>query len=132
VLVRIRLFASLLYERTDPPFRTTGALQERIRALMAKPAVQEVIANLVARETIAEGSTFSFHGLRKNACCYQLELDLSDTVGLILGMPPEMVRHHGKHARALMIARGAADRVNGGKILSITRANSKRAVTTNG
>ena len=128
-----RRSVALLYERTGAPFRTTGALQERIRALMAKPAVQEVIADLVAREMIAEDSTFSFHGLRKNACCYQLELGLSDTeVGSILGMSPEMVRHYGKRARALMIARGAADRVNGGKIVSLAGANWKDRSAKNG
>lgn len=122
-----RKSVTLLYERTGRPFKTTGAVQERLRALMAKDPVQEVIADLVAREVIAEGTTFSFHGLRKNACCYLLELGLSDTeVGSILGMSPEMVRHYGKRARALMIARGAADRVTGGKIMSFAGATGPR------
>jgi integrase len=115
-----RRAVTLLYDRTGAPFKTTSALQERIRALMAKPAVQEVIADLVAREIVAEGTTFSFHGLRKNACCYLLECGLNDSeVGEILGMSPEMVRHYGKRARALMIARGAAKRMTGGNIVPL-------------
>jgi integrase len=113
-----RRSVTLLYERTGQPFKTTGAIQERLRALMAKEAVQEVHADLVARELIAEDATFTFHGLRKNACCYLLERGLNDSeVGEILGMSPEMVRHYGKRARALMIARGAADRIVGGRIM---------------
>jgi hypothetical protein len=62
---------------------------------------------------------FTYHGLRKNACCYLLELGLSDTeVGAILGMTPETVRHYGKQARALIIARGASERVLCGKPIS--------------
>ena len=111
---------TLLYERTGAPFKTTAALQERLRALMAKPEVQEIHADLVAREMIAEGSTFTFHGLRKNACCYQLECGLNDSeVGEILGMSPEIVRHYGKRARALMVARGAARRVTEGEIVQL-------------
>ena len=117
-----RRSVTLLYERTGRPFQTTAALQERLRALMAKEAVQQVHADLVAREVIGEGSTFTFHGLRKNACCYLLERGLNDSeVGEILGMSPEMVRHYGKRARALMIARGAADRIIGGRIMPIRR-----------
>jgi integrase len=115
-----RRSVTLLYERTGAPFKTTAAIQERLRALMAKEAVLEVHADLVAREMIDEGATFTFHGLRKNACCYLLERGLNDSeVGEILGMSPEMVRHYGKRARALMIARGAADRVTGGRIVSL-------------
>ena len=112
---------TLLYERSGTPFKTTGAIQERLRALMAKPAVQEVIADLAARELISEGATFTFHGLRKNACCYLLEQGLNDSeVGEILGMSPDMVRHYGKRARALMIARNAAARVQQGTIIPAT------------
>jgi integrase len=122
-----RKAVTLLYDRTGRPFTSTSALQERLRDLMAKPAVQEVHADLVAREVISEGDTFTFHGLRKNACCYLLELGLSDSdVGSILGMSSEMVRHYGKRARALMIARRAADTVTGGKIVPIA-ARSKNA-----
>ena len=82
---------------------------------------------------IAADATFSFHGLRKNACCYLLELGLSDTeVGSILGMSSEMVRHYGKRARALMIARGAAQRVTGGKIVPIAGATASGRTAKNG
>lgn len=115
-----RRSVTLLYERSGVPFKTTGAIQARLRDLMASKPVREVHADLVARELIDEGQQFSFHGLRKNACCYLLELGLSDTeVGAILGMSPEMVRHYGKRTRALMIARGAAERVTGGKIMAM-------------
>lgn len=123
-----RRATTLLYERSGVPFKTTGAMQARLRDLMATKAVREVHADLVARETIAADATFSFHGLRKNACCYLLELGLSDTeVGSILGMSSEMVRHYGKRARALMIARGAAERVTGGKIMALAGATVRAA-----
>nr|WP_275402967.1 tyrosine-type recombinase/integrase [Sphingomonas corticis] len=115
-----RRSVTLLYERSGAPFKTTGALQERLRALMDHEAVQQVSADLVAREVIAEGARFTFHGLRKNACCYLLERGLNDSeVGEILGMSPEMVRHYGKRARALMVARGAADRMTSGQIVAL-------------
>lgn len=120
-----RRSVTLLYERTGAPFKTTAALQERLRALMDKEAVKQVLADLVARESVAEGTRFTFHGLRKNSCCYLLECGLNDSeVGEILGMSPEMVRHYGKRARALMIARGAAERMTGGKIISMPGANA--------
>lgn len=63
---------------------------------------------------------FTFHGLRKNACRSLLERDLNDSeIGEILGMSPEMMRDYGKRARALIIARGAADRMTIGEIVSI-------------
>lgn len=116
-----RRSVTLLYERSGVPFKTTGAIQARLRDLMENKAVKEVLADLVAREAISTDTSFTFHGLRKNACCYLLELGLSDTeVGAMLGMSPEMVRHYGKRMRALMIARGAAERVTSGKILALT------------
>jgi integrase len=118
---------TLLYDREGKPFGTTGAIQARLRALMASKAVADVPADLKARETVARDASFSFHGLRKNACCYLLELGLSDTeVDSILGMSPEMVRHYGKRTRALMVARGAARRVMAGKILSIRPGKDQR------
>lgn len=118
-----RRAVTLLYDRTGTPFTTTSAVQERLRALMSKPAVQEVTTDLVARETVSEETSFTFHGLRKNSCCYLLECGLNDSeVGEILGMSPEMVRHYGKRARALMIARGAAARMTGGNIIPLTGA----------
>lgn len=128
-----RRSVTLLYERSGSPFQTTGAIQARLRDLMASRAVREVHADLVARELIAADSTFSFHGLRKNACCYLLELGLSDTeAGSILGMSSEMVRHYGKRARALMIARGAAERVTGGKIIPMAGATPLKRRSENG
>lgn len=128
-----RRSVTLLYERSGAPFKTTAAVQERLRALMAQDEVREVVADLVARETIEEGATFTFHGLRKNACCYLVELGLSDTeVGGMLGMSPEMVRHYSKRARALMIAKGAAVRVTGGKITPLPGATAKRVIIKNG
>jgi hypothetical protein len=110
-----RQSVTLLYDRYGKPFGTTGAVQSRMRDLMATKAVVEVIADLVARESIAEGTTFVFHGLRKNACCYLLELGLNDNqVGAMLGMSPTMVRHYGKRSRALMIARDAAASIKAG------------------
>ena len=35
---------TLLYERSGVPFKTTAAIQERLRKLMLYPAVQEVLA----------------------------------------------------------------------------------------
>lgn len=127
-----RRAVTLLYERSGAPFRTTAAIQERLRALMATEPVREVLADLVARETIADGASFTFHGLRKNACCYLLEMGLNDSeVGSILGMSPEMVRHYGKRARALMIARGAAERIAGGKIVELAGASPPHAAEKN-
>ena len=115
-----RRSTTLLYDRFGRPFQSTGTLQSRIRDLMDHPKVVKVLDELRASGRIAPDARFSLHGLRKNACCYLLELGISDTeVGAILGMSPEMVRHYGKRARALMIARGAAERIKAGKIVPI-------------
>jgi integrase len=100
---------TLLYDRSHKPFSGTDRIQERLRRLMRKLGYVDADNQLL----------YTFHGLRKNACCYLLELGLSDTeVGAILGMTPETVRHYGKRARVLVIAEGAFDRIVGGKILS--------------
>lgn len=100
---------------------------------MDKEPVREVLEDLIARETIKKGATFTFHGLRKNACCYLLETGLNDSeVGSILGMSPEIVRHYGKRTRALMVARGAADRMTGGKIIGLSGAKVAMATAKNG
>ncbi|QAY77891.1 tyrosine-type recombinase/integrase [Sphingosinicella sp. BN140058] len=115
-----RSAVTLLYDRSGKPFGTTGAIQARLRDLMEHEEVREVLEDLVAADVIPEGTTFTFHGLRKNACCYLLELGLSDaSVGGILGMSPAMVRHYGKKARALMIAREAAAKVLGGTVIPL-------------
>lgn len=93
---------TVLYDRTGKPFTSEEAIQSRIRAMMKK--LGHVDANGKA--------LYTYHGLRKNACCYLLETGLSDTdVGAILGMTPETVRHYGKRARALTIALGAAEKM---------------------
>ncbi|WP_031261005.1 hypothetical protein, partial [Curtobacterium sp. B18] len=67
--------------------------------------------------------TFVFHGLRKNACCYLLEMGLNDSqVGAMLGMSPEMVRHYGKRSRALMIAESAASMIQSRSVISFYSA----------
>lgn len=101
---------TILYDRTGKPFRSEDRIQERIRRLMHDLGHVDEAGQL----------RYTFHGLRKNACCYLLELGLSDTeVGAILGMTPETVRHYGKQARALMIAQGAAQKVTRGKLLRL-------------
>ncbi len=40
-------------------------------------------------------------------------------------MTPETVRHYTKRARSLMVARGAADRVTRGDVLSLTGGRIK-------
>lgn len=111
---------TLLYDRWGKPFGTTGAVQASLRDLMAQPKVKAVITDLVAAEAIPEGTSFVFHGLRKNACCYLLELGLTDNeVESMLGMSPKMIRHYGKKARVLMITRGTARRIAGGQILAL-------------
>lgn len=86
---------TLLYERTGTPFKATAAIQERLRKLMDKEPVREFLEDLIARETIKEGATFTFHGLRKNACCCLLETRLIDSeVGSILGMSPPLWQAH--------------------------------------
>lgn len=52
-----RSSTTLLYERSGTPFKTTGAIQARLRNLMAMKEVREVHADLVARELIEEGTT---------------------------------------------------------------------------
>ncbi|MDH7640556.1 tyrosine-type recombinase/integrase [Sphingomonas oryzagri] len=124
---------TLVYDRFGKPFGTTGAVRERIRDLMAMKEVQEVLADLAAREIIAEGDTFVFHGLRKNACCYLLEMGNNDSqVGHMLGMSPEMVRHYGKRSRALMIAKSAAANFKGGKFGDLQVVNFKSRPRKNG
>ncbi len=103
---------TILYDRSGKPFGSEDRIQERIRVLMRQ------LGHVDENNQIL----YSFHGLRKNACCYLLETGLSDTdVGAILGMTPETVRHYGKRARAFTIATGAAE-----KMTSIPRAKMAR------
>jgi integrase len=95
---------TILYDRSGRPFQSTGTLQSRIRDLMV--AIGE------------EG--YSFHGLRKNACCYLAELGLSDTeIGALVGMTAGTVRHYTKRKRAYMIALNVAQRVTSGDVLQL-------------
>lgn len=101
---------TILYDRTGNPFRSTSALQERIRDLMKRIG----------------HPGYSFHGLRKNAACYLSELGLSDReIGSILAMDPETVRHYTKRSRALMVARGAAERIVRGDVIPIAGGRAK-------
>jgi integrase len=98
---------TLLYDRSGQPFATVEPLQAQLRRLLHGLG--------------AEG--YSFHGLRKNACCYLLELGLSDaTVGSLLGMSAQTVRHYGKRTRALMLAREAAHTITAATVLPLKRA----------
>lgn len=94
---------TLLYDRSGKPFASEDRIQERIRRLMHDIGHVDDENQLL----------YTFHGLRKNACCYLLETGLSDTdVGAILGMTPETVRHYGKRVRAYMIAVGASEKMS--------------------
>lgn len=94
-----RCSTTVLYDRFGRPFRSEDRIQERIRRLMHE-------LGFVDENNQA---LYTFHGLRKNACCYLLEAGLSDTdVGEVLGMTPDTVRHYGKRSRALMVARRVA------------------------
>lgn len=101
---------TLLYDRTGAPFKSTGALQERIRDLM---------------KSIGRPG-YTFHGLRKNAACYLAELGLSDReIGSILAMTPDTVRHYTKRSRVLMIARGVAEQIKKGDVISFAGGRGK-------
>lgn len=97
-----RRAVTLLYDRAGKPFKSEDRIQQRMRVLMRELGHVDDNDQLL----------YTFHGLRKNACCYLLETGMSDTdVGAILGMTPETVRHYGKRARAYMIAVGATDKM---------------------
>lgn len=107
-----RKSVTLLYDRAGKPFTSEDRIQERMRVLMRELGYVDDNNQIL----------YTFHGLRKNACCYLLETGLSDTdVGAILGMTTETVRHYGKRARAYTIAKGAAD-----KMLSVAVKNMAR------
>ncbi len=108
-----RRSVTLLYDRTGRPFGSTGAIQAAIRRLMKDIGSPTYVSN--GRER-----GFTFHGLRKNAACYLAELGLSDTeIGSTCGMSRETVRHYTKRARALMIAKGAAERIVKGDVIAL-------------
>mgnify|MGYP003575499304 CR=1 FL=1 len=108
-----RRAVTLLYDRAGRPFASTGTVQARIRRLM------EAIGS-PTYDTNGRERGYSFHGLRKNAACYLAELGLSDReIGTICGMSEQTVRHYTKRARALMIARGAAERIARGDVIPL-------------
>lgn len=97
-----RKAVTLLYDRSGKPFKSTSALQERVRDLMKS----------------IDAFGYTFHGLRKNAACYLAELGLSDTeIGSVVAMTPQTVRLYTKRSRALMIAMGAAERIKKGDVI---------------
>jgi integrase len=105
-----RKAVTLLYDRQGKPFKDTKALQERIRDLM---------------KSIGHPG-YTFHGLRKNAACYLSELGLSDReIGSILAMDTDTVRHYTKRSRALMVARGVAERIKKGDVISFAGGRGK-------
>lgn len=98
-----RKAVTILYDRSGKSFKSPEPLQKQLRDLM--------------RDI---GEDYTFHGLRKNACCYLAELGLSDMeIGAIVGMTAGTVRHYTKQRRAYMIALNAAERVTRGDVLSI-------------
>jgi integrase len=103
-----RTAVTLLYDRSGKPFSDAKIVQERLRRLMADIGSPTYVSN-------GQPRLYSFHGLRKNAACYLAKLRLNDTViGSICGMTADTVQHYTKPASALMVARGAADRVTRG------------------
>jgi integrase len=97
-----RKAVTILYDRTGRPFSSPDALQSRLRALMKQLGHVD-----------DEGQAlYTFHGLRKNAACYLIEvLQSDDAVGRMLGMTAETVRHYTKRASAYRIAEDMSDKV---------------------
>jgi hypothetical protein len=118
--VAVPMHSLWLAELAKVPRSAVTLLYERVRRLMGAIGSPTYLSNGKAR-------LYSFHGLRKNAACYLHELGLSDTeIGSICGMTPDTVRHYTKRARALMVARGAADRVTRGDVLPLNRGRAQR------
>jgi integrase len=108
-----RKAVTLLYDRSGRPFGSTGAVQAALRRLMKDIGSPTYVSNGRVRN-------YTFHGLRKNACCYLAELGLSDReIGTIVGMSEQTVRHYTRRARALMIAQGAAERIVKGDVIRL-------------
>ena len=105
-----RKSVTLLYDRFGKPFSGTDRIQERLRRLMHSLGFVDGQGQLL----------YTFHGLGKNACCYLIELGLTESeVSAIVGKTPETVRHYAKRARTYMLAQGAAKRVTEGRILGL-------------
>jgi integrase len=103
---------TVLYDRSGKPFSSEEAIQAQIRRLM------KTLGH------VDEGGKvlYTFHGLRKNAACYLIEvLGSDDAVGRLLGMTAETVRHYTKRTQAYRIALDLAD-----KVTSIPRSKMGR------
>ncbi|TPE61558.1 hypothetical protein FJQ54_08175 [Sandaracinobacter neustonicus] len=82
--------------------------------------VKAAIVEAASRGECEPEDTFVFHGLRKNACCYLIEIGLSDSqVGGMLGMSPEMVRYYSRRKRILMLVKSGAATVLAGNIVGL-------------
>lgn len=93
---------TVLYDRTGKPFGTEEAIQARLRELMKRLGYVDDEDQLL----------YTFHGLRKNAACYLVEIvQGDDAVGRMLGMTADTVRHYTKRASAYRIALDVADKV---------------------
>lgn len=93
---------TVLYDRSGKPFGTEEAIQARIREIMKRLGYVDDDGKLL----------YTFHGLRKNAACYLVETDLSDSqVGRMIGMTADTVRHYTKRASAYRIAADVAEKV---------------------
>ncbi|WP_223797398.1 tyrosine-type recombinase/integrase [Sphingomonas nostoxanthinifaciens] len=110
-----RKSVTILYDRAGKPFADTDRLQASIRRIMHELGFVDEEDQLL----------YTFHGLGKNACCYLTELGLSDReISAITGKTPETVRHYAKRARVLMVAKGAAERVQKGQIMGLVGKKS--------
>ena len=87
---------------------------------MATEEVQIAITEAAERGECESGDTFVFHGPRKNACCYLMELGLGDgQVGGMLGMNPEMVRYYNRRTRVFMLAESGTEAVLSGDVVGL-------------
>lgn len=93
---------TVLYDRSGKPFGTEEAIQSQLRTAMRKLGYVDDEDQLL----------YTFHGLRKNAACYLVEIvQGDDAVGRMLGMTAETVRHYTKRASAYRIAQDVAEKV---------------------
>lgn len=93
---------TVLYDRTGKPFGTEEAIQSRLRELMKRLGYVDDAGQLL----------YTFHGLRKNAACYLIEIVKSDdAVGRMLGMTADTVRHYTKRTSAYRIALDVFEKV---------------------
>jgi integrase len=114
--VAIPMHSVWLAEIAKVPRKSVTLLYDRAGKPYDKKSLGEALRELMQR---IDAKGYSFHGLRKNACCYLTELGRTDTeIGSMLGMTPAIVRLYSKRSRALMIAKGAAEQVTRGDVLA--------------